>query len=195
MPIRPTGRTARSERADRGSNPRWAATPPRTAAAPLSYCGRPGSAPGGGSMCSYSNSGREGGLRSRQLRVRLPPSTPRIWRQIRACLVATASTPPRYGGSRGSTPSSAIFRLFAPGGRAVVSRRVNLPGLQAPPRKRLGVSSVVVRFHLSPRLKSMEGAPPARQRALKARAVIRPRGSTPPPSAPRARPSWLKGPL
>jgi hypothetical protein len=65
--------------------------------------------------------------------------------------------------------SSAIFRLFAPGGRAVVSRRVNLPGLQAPPRKRLGVSSVVVRFHLSPRLKSMEGAPPARQRALKAR--------------------------
>jgi hypothetical protein len=76
MPIRPTGRTAQSDCADRGSNPRWAAMPPRTAAVPLSYSGRPGSAPGGGSTCSYSNRGREGGLRSRQLRVRLPPSTP-----------------------------------------------------------------------------------------------------------------------
>ena len=61
-----------------GSSPAPEAMPPRTAAAPLSYSGRPGSAPGGGSTCSYSNSGREGGLRSRLLRVRLPPSTPGI---------------------------------------------------------------------------------------------------------------------
>jgi hypothetical protein len=83
MPIRLTGRTAHPDCADRGSNPRWAALPPRTAAAPLSYSGRPGSAPGGGSTCSYSNSGREGGPRSRLLRVRLPPSTPGICSQIR----------------------------------------------------------------------------------------------------------------
>lgn len=49
MPIRSTGRTALSESVNCGSNPRWAATPPRTAAAPLSYRGWPGSAPGGGS--------------------------------------------------------------------------------------------------------------------------------------------------
>ena len=73
-------------------------------AAPPSYGGRPGSTPGGGSTCSYSNSGREGGPRSRLLRVRLPPSTPGICGQIHACLVATASTLPRYGSSRGSTP-------------------------------------------------------------------------------------------
>lgn len=59
-----------------GSSPAPEAMPPRTAAAPLSYSGRPGSAPGGGSPCSYSNRGREGGLSSRRLRVRLPPSTP-----------------------------------------------------------------------------------------------------------------------
>lgn len=59
-----------------GSSPAPEAMPPRTAAAPLSYSGRPGSAPGGGSPCSYSNRGREGGLSSRLLRVRLPPSTP-----------------------------------------------------------------------------------------------------------------------
>ena len=98
MPIRPTGRTAQSDCADRGSNPRWAALPLRTAAAPLSYSGRPGSAPGGGSTCSYSNSGREDDLRSRLLRVRLPPSTPGIRSPIHACLVATLSPVRRQSG-------------------------------------------------------------------------------------------------
>jgi hypothetical protein len=74
VPIRSTGRTARSGRVNRGSNPRWAAMPPRTAAAPPSYGGWPGSAPGGGSMCSYSNLGREASPRCWMLRVRIPPS-------------------------------------------------------------------------------------------------------------------------
>ncbi len=138
MPIRSTGRTARSGRANRGSNPRWAAMPPRTAAAPLSYSGWPGSAPGGGSHVLVLQLGRGTGLRGRQLRVRIPPSTrcagnsrwatgqPAARRALtsdgpcggrggqhpgrqllmpaHACLVATVSTPPRYGGSRGSTP-------------------------------------------------------------------------------------------
>ena len=75
VPIRSTGRTARSGRANRGSNPRWAAMPPRTAAAPLSYSGWPGSAPGGGSHVLVLQLGRGTGLRGRQLRVRIPPST------------------------------------------------------------------------------------------------------------------------
>lgn len=138
MPIRSTGRTALSESADRGSSPRWAAMPPRTAAAPCSYHGRPGSAPGGGSHALVLQLGRGTGFRSRQLRVRIPPSTrcagnsrwavgqPAARRALtsdgpagaavasilvaqllipaHACLVATVSTPPRYGGSRGSTP-------------------------------------------------------------------------------------------
>ena len=111
MPIRSTGRTALSESADRGSNPRWAAMPPRTAAAPCSYHGRPGSAPGGGSHVLVLQLGRGTGLRSRQLRVRIPPSTRcagnsrwAVGQAAHACLVATVSTPPRYGGSRGSTP-------------------------------------------------------------------------------------------
>jgi hypothetical protein len=74
MPIRSTGRTARSGRVNRGSNPRWAALPPRTAAVPISYIGWPGSAPGGGSTCSYSNFGREASPRCWMLRVRIPPS-------------------------------------------------------------------------------------------------------------------------
>jgi len=42
----------------------------------------------------------------------------------------------------------------------------------------------------------MEGAPPARQRALNTRGGLGgPWGSTPPSSSLRARPSWLKGPL
>ena len=56
-----------------------ATMPPRTAAAPLPYSGRPGSAPGGGSLCSYSNLGREAGPRCRMLRVRIPPSARRRW--------------------------------------------------------------------------------------------------------------------
>jgi hypothetical protein len=44
--------------------------------------------------------------------------------------------------------------------------RVNPPGSRAPPRKRLGVT----RCGSGPPLSSMEGAPPARQRAIKARA-------------------------
>jgi hypothetical protein len=74
VPIRSTGRTALSGSVNRGSNPRWAAMPPRTAAAPLSYSGWPGSAPGGGSTCSYSNFGREASPRCWMLRVRIPPS-------------------------------------------------------------------------------------------------------------------------
>ena len=127
MPIRPTGRTAQSDCADRGSNPRWAATPPRTAAAPLSYSGWPGSAPGGGSTCSYSNSGREGDLRSRLLRVRLPPGTPGIRSTIHACLVATVSTLPRYGSSRGSIPRAGSS---APCDRSVSGKHASSPSSQ-----------------------------------------------------------------
>jgi hypothetical protein len=74
MPIRSTGRTTLSESVNCGSNPRWAATPPRTAAAPLSYGGRPGSAPGGGSPVLVLQHGREASPRCWMLRVRLPPS-------------------------------------------------------------------------------------------------------------------------
>ena len=182
-----------------GSNPGSPAWPPRTAAAPLSYCGRPGSAPGGGSMCSYSNSGREGGLRSRQLRVRLPPSTParplwcvcrtspigrgasfrarRIAVRVRGSALWKVNRPgcraPLLAGARvtswlsSSPPSSedeparwlapagnrvaandGEFRVLRPlpspacshrAGEQFVSWRVNLPGSQAPPRKRLDV--------------------------------------------------------
>ena len=55
-------------------------------------------------LCSYSNHGREAGPRCRMLRVRLPPSARSQRLPAHACLVATVSTPPRYGGSRGSTP-------------------------------------------------------------------------------------------
>jgi hypothetical protein len=96
-------------------------------AAPLSYCGQPGSTPGGGSTCSYSNSGREVGLRSRLLRVRIPPSTPAIRSQIQACLVATVSTLPRYGSSRGSIPRAGSS---TPCDRSVSGKHANLPSSQ-----------------------------------------------------------------
>lgn len=55
--------------------------PPRTAAAPLSYGGRPGSTPGGGSKRSCRNSGRRARLRAVLMRVRIPPSVRRPpWR-------------------------------------------------------------------------------------------------------------------
>ncbi len=74
------------------------------------------------------------------------------------------------GGPRGwvsTTPSSAVSRPFTPGGRAARSRRVNLPGLQAPPRKRLGVHTLRI--------------VPAVLHTSTFRS--------------RARPSWSKGPL
>ena len=59
--------------------------------------------------------------------------------------------------------------------------RVNPPGSRAPPRKRMGVTASW--FESTALLARMEDAPPARQRALKARGGHRPRGSTPPSSA------------
>ena len=48
IPRSSSGRTTDSDSVNRGSNPCLGASPPRTAAAPLSYGGWPGSAPGGG---------------------------------------------------------------------------------------------------------------------------------------------------
>jgi len=55
------------------ANPGSPATPPRTAAAPLSYSGRPGSAPGGGSAQFWCPSDRHPRVLGRNW---LPGSTP-----------------------------------------------------------------------------------------------------------------------
>ena len=80
MPFRLTGRTAASGAANRGSNPRGAAQTHAAAHGCGSAFVRRTARVGTGRRltCSYSNSGREVGLSSRRLRVRLPPSTPAV---------------------------------------------------------------------------------------------------------------------
>ena len=57
-----------------GSSPGSPALPPRTAAAPPSYGGWPGPAPGGGSLALVPQAGRRTWLRTMWMRVRVPPS-------------------------------------------------------------------------------------------------------------------------
>jgi hypothetical protein len=81
-----------------GSSPGSPAPPMRTAAAPPSYGGRPGSAPGIGSMCSYSN-----WQRGRLEEADVAGSTP----AERTCLLDRRPSSPCKGRSPGSAPEKA----------------------------------------------------------------------------------------
>ena len=80
-------------------------------------------------MCSYSNHGREASPRCWMLRVRIPPSARgrrlpmggELLIPAHACLVATVSTPPRYGGSRGSIPRAGSHVVVAQLGQSTSS--------------------------------------------------------------------------
>ena len=105
-------------------------TPPRTAAAPPSYGGWPGSAPGGGSMSSLPYLVGSAASRSLTARVRLPPRTPStgvstetpLVREAETTAIAcagalpshTAVTLPLYGRRPGSAPGRRLHSGRAP---------------------------------------------------------------------------------
>jgi hypothetical protein len=147
--------------------------------------------------CPSRPIGRVAWPRPRRFRVRIPGWAP--WRVNQSGNWASLLTSARVTPWDSSSPLSAwedeAARARSPSGKRVGVRegsvdrvhrlplwRVNRAGVPAPPRKRMGARKCAGAQDLRSPL--LEGAPPARQRALKTRAGVNAPGrSTLPPSA------------